>query len=365
MFDITHHIPATLLLGDMQDKVYEGNYTNLARNQLMHDELHHIYKEFIETKDIAPNYYPYLKQMRELFAGKLSLEEDQVVMVPGSDFSISLILSQLSVQYKKMILFYPNYYNYETYGAYHNWEIFRLNQLWKSEEEILDELCQKMSEFPGGLVVLTNPDGLLGREFSKSFLTSVLLHGFENNYLVLIDQAYSSFGSIDAKDLLMKFTNLIIINSFSKSFGMAGLRFGMCFTTASIAKHLRKSGIELALTMFTLEYFRFLYIEKSSQIKSIIQDIKNERRDFTAYIKKACPLWEAVPSHANFVSINMHSQDNAYQLTDILKVKGILIRPLAKLSSDLDTYIRITVGSHTIMENIKQHISTYYEQRYA
>ena len=359
-FKLETHVSLNNYIQEMEDKVMEGDYINLARNQLMHENIKDIYAEFLQKKNILPNYYSYLKHFRSNFAIKLGLNEYQIVMAPGSDILISTILNRLTSYYKRMILFYPNYYSYEIYGSYNSLDVNRLNYLFLSDNEIFEILKERIKQTPGGLLVITNPDGFLGREFPKTFIKKILTLALEYNFLTIIDQAYSSFGEVNCIDLLDEYSNLIIINSFSKSFGMAGFRFAMCFSSPKIVQILQKSGVELALSTHSLEYFNFLLSKKIDKIKEIIKDIKNQRDEFIYFVKSECPNWSAIKSHANFVPIDVRSSEKARMLTDFLKTKGFLVRYLGKLTENLNTYVRITVASQPTMYRFNKLFSSFY-----
>lgn len=363
-FELNSHVSLNQYLREMEDKVKEGDYTNLARNQLMHENIEKIYVDFLKNKMVLPNHYSYLKHFRASFAERLDLEEKQVVMSPGSDILISAILSRLTSNYKRIILFYPNYCSYEIYASYNVLSVHKLNYLFLSEADIFSSLQDRCREEPGNLLVLTNPDGFLGREFSINFLEEVLDLALEHNIIVVLDQAYSSFGEVNSKELLDKYTNLIIVNSFSKSFGVAGFRFATCFSSPQITQVIRKSGVELATSTHSLEYFNFLYSEKKEEIKKIIEDIKEQRTQFFNFIKTECPNWIAIRSQSNFVAVNVGSSDRAKALTDFLKTKGFLVRYLGKLAENLTTYVRVTAASQPIMDQLKKQIFSFYRENY-
>jgi histidinol-phosphate aminotransferase len=192
------------------------------------------------------------------------------------------------------------------------------------------------------MLFLCSPNNPTGNSFSMERVEE-LLQRF--NGLVVIDEAYIDFS--DAKSWLEKlknYPNLVITQTLSKAYGLAGIRLGICYASKEIIAIL--NTIKPPYNVNELSQQKA--IERLLQPDEVTQEIlkiKEERANLVSNLKTINYVQEIYPSACNFVLVKV---DNATKRYDQLIAKGIVIRnrttqPLCK------NCLRLTVG--TRLEN--------------
>ncbi|MDA9234294.1 histidinol-phosphate transaminase [Polaribacter sp.] len=192
------------------------------------------------------------------------------------------------------------------------------------------------------ILFLCSPNNPTGNSFSIETIGALLLR-FRG--LVVIDEAYIDFS--DEKswlEKLEKYPNLVITQTLSKAYGLAGIRLGVCYASQQIIAIL--NSIKPPYNINELSQQRA--IERLLQSDEVVQEIvkiKEERAYLVSNLKTINYVQEIYPSACNFVLIKV---DNATKRYDQLITKGIVIRN--RTSQPLcENCLRLTVG--TRLEN--------------
>lgn len=173
--------------------------------------------------------------------------------------------------------------------------------------------------------------------------------------IVIVDEAYIDFA--DAPGLvsrLSEFPNLIILQTFSKAWGMAAIRLGMAFATTEIIGLFNKVKYPYNINLLT-QTFVGESVGKEAEKHETVQMLVEQR----AFLRKALLDFSFVkqvyPSDANFLLVKV---DDANGLYDYLINRGIVIRNRTKLSLCKDT-VRITVGTQEENKALLDALKTY------
>ena len=192
------------------------------------------------------------------------------------------------------------------------------------------------------ILFLCSPNNPTGNSFSVETIEALLLR-FRG--LVVIDEAYIDFS--DEKswvEKLEKFPNLVITQTLSKAYGLAGIRLGVCYASQQIIAIL--NSIKPPYNINELSQQRVIQrLLQADEVAQEILKIKEERTNLVSNLKTINYVQEIYPSVCNFVLIKV---DNATKRYDQLITKGIVIRnrttqPLC------ENCLRLTVG--TRLEN--------------
>lgn len=141
--------------------------------------------------------------------------------------------------------------------------------------------------------------------------------------------------------LLNLHENLIIVKTFSKSHGMAGLRFSCVFGCEKIITYLQKTGVENAVSAVSIAYFNYL-LNNRERIKRIINDINIIKKQLVEYIKNLFPTWDVYTTDTHFLTIDTKEEIIAASITEVFQKNKIAIKHLGTISK-LSTYIRFTI----------------------
>lgn len=196
-------------------------------------------------------------------------------------------------------------------------------------------------------IVLANPNAQTGIELPQSELEQIIINNPDR--VVIIDQAYADFGEGNAINLIGKYENLLVINTFSKSRSLAGARVGYAIGNAELIGDLKKiknsfhpynvNSLSAALAVEA--------IKDESYFLSTVDKIKNCRNYLSTRLKELG--FTVLPSSTNFVLAKSAALDGE-TLYLKLKGKGVLVRYFA--DERIRDYVRITVGTNDEIEGL-------------
>ena len=198
-------------------------------------------------------------------------------------------------------------------------------------------------------VVLANPNAQTGIKLQPEEIVSIIENNADN--VVLIDQAYADFGDYNAVGLTLKYKNLIVVNTFSKSRSLAGARVGYVIADKNLIEDLKKvknsfhpynvNSISAALATEA--------IKDDAYFKSAVEKVKCGRRKLTEGLISLG--FEVLPSAANFV-LAKHKNVSGGELYVSLKERGVLVRYFS--DKKISDFVRITVGTDDEIETLLQ-----------
>jgi histidinol-phosphate aminotransferase len=200
---------------------------------------------------------------------------------------------------------------------------------------VKDRLSQ-MDSRQTKLVFLTSPNNPSGTWLSDTDLRRLL----ELPVMVVLDEAYVEFADHPSRaPWVLEHENLIVLRTFSKAAGIAGLRLGYGVFPLWLMPHLWKFkqpyNVNVAATVAGLASLRHV-----DEIWAVVDKIKGERQRLYRELERISYL-RPIPSQANFILCKVVGRD-AFQLKRALEQRGILVRHYRK--HGLDNCIRISVG---------------------
>ena len=158
--------------------------------------------------------------------------------------------------------------------------------------------------------------------------------------IVLVDEAYAEYADYSVVPLIDKFENLVVLRTFSKAFGLAGLRLGFAVANRRLASTINKLPAPYAISVLSLSMGRKL-LENIGVVKASVEALKAERGRLISELNKLKGV-EAFDSKTNFVTFNV---DKSYEEVYVLCLKqGLIIKKLGKLLK-YPNCLRTTVGT--------------------
>ena len=210
------------------------------------------------------------------------------------------------------------------------------------------------------LVVLANPANPTGTAVDnkklKDFVKKVPL-----NTIVAIDEAYNEYLSEeqfeDTAKWIAECPNLIVSRTFSKAYGLAGLRIGYMVSNPEIASLVNRIRAPFNVNSIALTA-ALAALDDAEHLEMVVNENNKERQRYEEYCKSKNLYM--IPSQANFVSIDF--KRDALPIYDALLHKGVIVRPLKGYK--LETILRVSIGTHdentkffkeldVILENLK------------
>ena len=285
------------------------------------------------------NRYPDPKQksVKELLSGLKVIPTNQILLGNGSDEVLDLIFRAFCEPNRDNIITLP-----PTYGMYS--VLANLNAIENRTVLLNEDFQPKVNQIleavdsNSKVLFLCSPNNPTGNSFTTDVVEELLL---KFNGLVVLDEAYIDFS--DKESWLTKldeFPNLIITQTLSKAYGLAGIRLGVCYASKEIIKVL--NNIKPPYNVNELTQQRAIKrLQKMGEIKNEIAQLISERKRLKKELEYCVPFIEKVyPSDGNFLLVKV---DDATKRYNQLIAYGIVIRnrttqPLC------DNCLRISVG---------------------
>ena len=265
------------------------------------------------------------------------LSNGQIVLGNGTDEILDLIMRVFcDPSSDKIITIPPTYGMYDVIAKTNNVENIKVPL--KSNFTLnLEELKKSFSE-KTKLLFLCSPNNPTGNSFLRKDLID-LIESF--NGVVVIDEAYINFSSNSSLvSLINKYNNLIVTQTMSKAFGMAGIRLGMGFSNNKIVNYINKIKPPYNINLLT-EKRALKELKNIDTIKTNIKIILEERNKLIDSLNELSFIIKVYPSDSNFILIKVDDADLRYKQ---LIEKGIVLRNRSK-ELLCDNCLRITVGN--------------------
>ena len=196
-----------------------------------------IFKEIID--EITSDHfcaYPETGQLHDKISEHINVDQKNLVITAGADSAIRHCFDLFVNPCDKVICLEPTFAMVDVYCKLYNANKFNVsynNRLNLDISNIIEAVDEKTS-----LIIIANPNSPTGTILNLEELRQVLLAAQAEKVPVLIDEAYFEFSNFSALPLLNEFENLIISRTFSKAFGLAGLRIGFLIANEILAKLL-------------------------------------------------------------------------------------------------------------------------------
>ncbi|MEO5977640.1 MAG: histidinol-phosphate transaminase [Chryseolinea sp.] len=194
------------------------------------------------------------------------------------------------------------------------------------------------------IIFLCSPNNPSGNLMSRDKII-YLLNNFHG--LLVIDEAYIDFtGSKSFSNELSKYRNLVILQTFSKAWGLAGLRLGMCFASVEIIDILNKIKYPYNVNVQT-QQLALAALDRPDKVAATVKEIIQEREILSRKLLDLPITKKVYASEANFVLVRVSDATATYHF---LMDQGIIVRNRSNVKL-CDNCLRITIGTPT--ENLR------------
>ncbi|HEV7366919.1 MAG TPA: histidinol-phosphate transaminase [Gemmatimonadales bacterium] len=218
--------------------------------------------------------------------------------------------------------------------------------LGESFEYDVDRLIETAQREQARLVVLNSPNNPTGSVLPDGAVERILK---QTDALVVCDEAYQDFGGPTALGLLAQSSRLVVLRTFSKAFGLAGLRFGLALAHPEVAREIAKGKLPYNVNLITLAAAR-VALRNGSALRGRIQELIEIRERFLARLRHVRGL-TAYPTAANFVLIRCRDLPAAEVFQRLYQDFGILVRDVSG-SPELAECLRISIGTREDMDAV-------------
>jgi len=163
------------------------------------------------------------------------------------------------------------------------------------------------------------------------------------------DEAYQEFGGPTAIPLLRRTSRLVVLRTFSKAMGMAGLRFGVALAHPEVSREIAKAKLPYNVNLVTLAAAG-VALDRAELLAERTRAIVETREAFLPRLRRLRGL-TAYPTGANFVLIRCHALPARELFRRLLDEHGILVRDVSS-TAELTECLRISIGTPDDMEAV-------------
>ena len=282
-----------------------------------------------------------MMKLKNALTKKYAISDENLIIGSGSDQIIEFIMHAKADANAKILINSVTFAMYEIYAKHVGAEVIRT----ASREHNLDEFYRLYKEENPDIIFLCTPNNPTGDALNATDIMA-FLEKIDSDTLVVIDGAYMEYGAFkDAskrvipKELIAKFENVIYLGTFSKAYGLGGMRVGYGIANANIIKELYKLRPPFNITTLSLEAAS-VALEDEAFVEHCIALNFEEMQRYEAFAKEQ--KIEMIESYTNFVTLLLNADQDSTKLSDALLREGMIVRNLKGYGMNA---IRVTVGT--------------------
>lgn len=280
------------------------------------------------------------------------VKDEQVFVGVGSDDVLAMcFLTFFNSQ--KPILF-PDI----TYSFYKVWaELYRIPYECPQVDSQFRIVKEDYYKENGG-VIFPNPNAPTSIYEELDFVEDILQHN--QDVIVIVDEAYIDFAGKSAMELIDRYDNLIVVQTFSKARSMAGMRIGYAISNPTLIKYLNDA--KYSFNSYTMNQTSLVCGVEAVKDRTYFEEQTAKIIETREWSKKQLSALGFVfpDSRANFIFAK-HPEFDAKELFEALKKENIYVRFLG--GSRIKDYLRISIGTRQEMEMLISFLKTYIEER--
>jgi histidinol-phosphate aminotransferase len=284
--------------------------------------------------------YPEREPVEAIVAAHLGRAAEQVALTNGVDEAIHVLFEAFLEEGDELLLPVPTYTMYEIYASATDARIVAVqaaDDLQFPFERLLAAITPRTK-----IVAIANPNSPSGSAATRAQLIEIARRAPQA--VVLVDEAYFHFHGETLMDLIGIVPNLIVARTFSKAYGLAGLRLGLLAGPVELMRWVRRVLSPYSVNSLALACLSPA-LEDTSYLDWYVREVLAARAEFEAALDVAgVRRW---PSRANFVLVEIGARHAEF--ARLMRAAGVLVRDR---SSDpgCDGRVRITVGTREQMQ---------------
>jgi histidinol-phosphate aminotransferase len=279
-------------------------------------------------------------ELKDALAKKFEIKEENIIIGAGSDQVLEFIARALLQEGDAVLMSQVTFAMYEVYAKQMGAKIVRT----PSYEHKVEEFITAYNEHKPKIVYLCTPNNPTGDGITKEDVMTII-NAIDSETLVVVDGAYMEYASakdkaynIEPNDI-MGFENVIYLGTFSKAYGLGGMRVGYGIANAKIIHELYKMRPPFNITTLSL--------------LSAIEALKDEEfvKESIALHQQELPRYEVfakehgfgyIESYTNFITYLFNDTMDSTKISNVLLKEGVIIRNLASYNMNA---VRITIGT--------------------
>ncbi|HIC43299.1 MAG TPA: histidinol-phosphate transaminase [Sulfurimonas sp.] len=297
------------------------------------------------VKDISDKMFLYpddsMHALKEGLAKKFNVHKDEVIIGAGSDQVIEFAVHAKLHSSAKVLMNSITFAMYEIYARHAGAQIIRTT----SRYHDLEEFYQMYLEHKPEMIFICTPNNPTGDAIDTQKLKE-FLRRIDTDTLVVVDGAYMEYAAfkdplkaVSAEELIREFSNVLYLGTFSKAYGLGGMRTGYGIANKDIIKAFYKLRPPFNITTLSLEAAT-VALKDEAFVQECIGKNFEQMKAYETFSKEMGI--EIIDSFTNFVTLCLNDDQSSTEISLSLLKKGMIVRDLKGYALNA---IRVTVGT--------------------
>ena len=304
--------------------------------------------EVLDTADLRLYPDPSCEVLVHAIAAYYGLSDEQVFVGVGSDDVLAMAF-MTCFNSEKPILF-PDI----TYSFYDVWaDMLRIPY---EQIPLTENFTIRKEDYyrENGGIIFPNPNAPTGVELGQNDIEDIVNHNPDS--IVIVDEAYVDFGAVSALPLIEKYDNVLVVQTFSKSRSLAGMRIGFAMGSKKLIAYI--NAVKYSFNSYTMDRTALAAGTASIEDKTYFEQSTAKVIAVREWTKEQLKKLGFVfgDSKANFI-FAVHPKYPAKELFAALREAHIIVRYFDK--PRIDNYLRITIGTQEEMQRLIAFLATY------
>jgi len=284
--------------------------------------------------------YPEYNTALSQVAAFLDVPQDNIMLTNGTDEAIQVLVNTFVEPGSELLILHPSYAMYRFYAEVAGVKVHEVD--YNVEDGLRFPLRALLDAIKPNTraIFVANPNNPTGGAVSLDEIRQLL--NAAPNVLVLVDEAYVEFSGISALSLISQFPQLVISRTFSKAFGLAGLRCGCLISNSENIAWAKKAQSPYSVNVLAA-VAASAAVQDTSFVDAYVQEVISARTFVVSELNRLGI--RQFPTDANFVLIDLAGR--AQEIVDRLRKAEILIRDR---SHELPGCVRVTIGTNKQMQ---------------
>ena len=285
------------------------------------------------------NTTPDINSLYNLIAKYHKVKKENIYITQGITECISQILFSTLSKKDEVILMYQTYPMYEVLCKLHNikYKLWKFDKNFKLNIKDLKKIINKKTK----AIFLVNPNLPIEYEFNKKIKEEIYKISKKKDILIIYDEAYYHFGAKSEINKINKHKNLIIMRTFSKAWGLSGIRLGYMVSQSKLTNYISKCR-----SLVETNSLSYQVASWALKNKNILNDHVKNVKSGTKFIKEKLSKIGVSYQGGNVTNamlIKLPNKSDTVHLKNYLRKKNIYIRD--NFYKPIDNYVRISLCS--------------------
>jgi histidinol-phosphate aminotransferase len=324
--------------------VEAGDIIKLASNENPYGSSKKVIQAIQDSANSA-NIYPddSMYELKDALALEYNVKSDNIIIGAGSDQVIEFAIKSRCDSSSNILIAGVTFAMYEIYARQIGANVIKTDDI----KHNLAQFREIVKSNNIDMIFLCLPNNPLG-EALKSDEVYKFIDEIDSDTMIVVDGAYQEYAKfkdknteIKPKELISRYSNTLYLGTFSKAYGLGGMRVGYGISNSNMIAQLHKLRPPFNITTLSLKSAIVALKDKEFVKTSVINNFVQMGR-YIEWIKEQ--NYEYIPSYTNFITILLPQEIDSKEISMRLLQKGVIIRDLSSYGLNA---IRVTIGTYS------------------